>query len=260
MRSRKLSCFVITCNEADRIATCLEPLAGWVDQLLVLDSGSRDDTVAIAQLYASEVHQTDWPGFGAQRNRALALCEHDWVLNVDADEVVSERLKDEIDRVLSQPELPYNLIEIPWHTMLFGKPLRFGRYSSPQGKLFRKEGARFKDRRVHETLEIAAPKVKVLKAPLVHHSWRDYGHLQEKHLQYATLIAAQKHEAGKRSSVAYAGLRFVTDFTQQYLLRLGFLDGWRGFLMAMVLAQYAFNKYAALVALQHGKTTARGSD
>ncbi|MEE4202352.1 MAG: glycosyltransferase family 2 protein [Halieaceae bacterium] len=260
MRSRKLSCFVIVCNEADRIEACLAPLAGWVDQLIVLDSGSEDNTVALARKYTDEVHETDWPGFGAQRNRALSLTKHEWVLNIDADEVVTERLKEEIDRVLSRSELPYNLIEIPWRTMLLGKPLRFGRYSSPQGKLFNKNGVKFKNRPVHETLEIPSPKIKVLKAPLVHYSWRDYVHLQEKHLQYAALIAEQKYQAGKRSTLAYAGFRFLTDFTQQYLLRLGMLDGWRGFLMAMVLAQYAFNKYAGLVALQHIERTKRGAD
>lgn len=253
MRSRKLSCFVIACNEADRIEACLAPLSGWVDQLVVLDSGSQDDTVSLAKQYTDEVHETDWPGYGAQRNRALALCEHEWVLNIDADEVITEALKAEIDQTLSADPLTYNLVEIPWRTMLFGKPLRFGRYSSPQGKLFKKTGARFKQRSVHETLELPRKNVKVLHSPLIHYSWRGYTHLQNKHIQYAELIARDKFKAGKRSSMTYAALRLITDFIQQYVLRLGFLDGWRGFLMAVVLAQYAFNKYAGLVILQRSQ-------
>ncbi|MFT7195277.1 MAG: glycosyltransferase involved in cell wall biosynthesis, partial [Rheinheimera aquimaris] len=82
MRSRKISCFVICCNEEDRIEACLQSLTGWVDQLIVVDSGSIDNTVAIAERYADKVYQTDWPGFGPQRNRALAWCEHDWVLSI----------------------------------------------------------------------------------------------------------------------------------------------------------------------------------
>ena len=85
MRSRKISCFVISCNEEDRIEACLQSLAGWVDQLIVVDSGSKDRTVEIAEKYADKVYQTDWPGFGPQRNRALAWCEHDWVLSIDAE-------------------------------------------------------------------------------------------------------------------------------------------------------------------------------
>jgi len=250
MRKHKLSCFLIVCNEGDRLDRCLEGLAGWVDQLVLLDSGSSDNTVEIAKRYSTEVHCTDWPGFGAQRNRALTYCQHEWVLNIDADEEVTESLKAEIDDFLNRDAIEETLVKIPWQTILFGKPVNFGRYASPQGKLFLKEGARFKDAAVHETLILPSEKVLRLKAKLRHYSWRDYRHLQEKHVQYAALSAADKFKSGKRSSLPYATLRFFTDFTQQYLLRLGCLDGWRGFLLAIVLAQYAFNKYAGLVVLQ----------
>lgn len=246
MQRRKISCFLIVCNEADRIEAALKPLAGWVDQLIVLDSGSTDGTVDICEKYADKVYQTDWPGFGPQRNRALSYCEHDWVMNIDADEVVTEALKNEIDQVMSQPDLDATILEIPWHTYLFGKPLKHGRYSSPQGKIFLKEGANFKDRSVHETLEMPVKKIKVLKTALLHYSWRDYYHAQEKHLKYAVLGAQEKAKKNKRTSLSYAALRFFVDFTQQYIFRLGFLDGKRGFLMAMILGQYAFHKYAAL--------------
>ncbi|WP_086933286.1 glycosyltransferase family 2 protein [Agarilytica rhodophyticola] len=257
MERQKLSCFIIVCNEADRIEPCLQSLAGWVDQLIILDSGSTDGTVEIAQRYTQEVYQTDWPGFGPQRNRALAKCRYDWVLNIDADERMTEELRDEIDKTLSQPHLNANLIQIPWRTFLFGKALRFGRYSSPQGKLFKREGVAFKDRQVHETLLIPNEVALTLKAPLLHFSWRSYQHVQEKHLKYACLLAQQKFDAGKRSSIKMAVIRFFLDFLQQYILRLGFLDGWRGFLMAVILGQYAFHKYAALVALQNKDSDAK---
>lgn len=250
MRTRKISCFVIACNEEDRIERCLRSLAGWVDQLIVLDSGSKDKTVAIAEKYADKVYQTDWPGFGPQRNRALGWCEHEWVLNIDADEVMTEALKAEIDQVLSEPVLDVNLIKIPWHTYFFGQLLKHGRYSSPQGKLFLKTGVSFKNRQVHETLIIPDEKSRTLKSSIIHHSWRSYHHAQEKHLKYACLLAEEKFAKGKRASLAFAVLRFFTDFLQQYVLHLGFLDGWRGFLMALILGQYGFHKYAALVTLE----------
>ncbi|MDG0991361.1 MAG: glycosyltransferase family 2 protein [Luminiphilus sp.] len=250
MRKHKLSCFLIVCNEGDRLDRCLKGLAGWVDQLVILDSGSSDNTVEIAERCGAEVHCTDWPGFGAQRNRALTYCQHEWVLNIDADEEITPELQAEIDLFLSRDVIPETLVKIPWQTILFGKAVNFGRYASPQGKLFFKNGARFKDAAVHETLILPIEKVCCLSTKLIHYSWRDYRHLQEKHIQYAALSAADKFKSGKRSSLAYASLRFFTDFIQQYLLRLGCLDGWRGFLLALVLGQYAFNKYAGLVVLQ----------
>jgi glycosyltransferase involved in cell wall biosynthesis len=250
MKRRPLSCFVIVHNEADRLDACLRDLAGWVDQLIILDSGSTDNTAEIARKYADEVHITDWPGFGPQRNRALKKCSHDWVLNIDADERVTDELKREIDQVLSDENLSANFIKIPWRTFLFGKPLRHGRYSSPQGKLFLKHKAKFKNVQVHETLLIEDPVVKVLKSPLLHYSWRSYEHVQQKHLQYAALLAKQKFANGERGHVSYAILRSFLDFLQQYVFRLGFLDGIRGLFMAIILGQYAFHKYAALKALQ----------
>ncbi|MGB1298961.1 MAG: glycosyltransferase family 2 protein [Psychrobium sp.] len=244
-RKHPISCFVIACNEEDRIERCLASLVGWVDELIVLDSGSTDNTVEIAKRYAT-VHQTDWPGYGPQRNRALTLCQHDWVLNIDADEVMSNELKNEVDEVLSQQDIDVNFIQFKWHTYFFGKPLKFGRYASPQGKLFLKTGASFKNRQVHETLLLPNKKSLTLRHGLAHYSWRNYQHVQEKHLKYACLLAKEKYDKGKTASMPYACLRFFTDFVQQYFLRLGFLDGWRGLMMAIVLGQYAFHKYAAL--------------
>ena len=253
MTRRDISCFLIVCNEADRIERCLDSLASWVDQLVILDSGSSDGTLEICQRYSQDVFSTDWPGFGAQRNRALEKCRHDWVLNIDADEELSDALKEEIDELLSREEIDFNLVKMPWRTMLFGKALKFGRYTSPQGKLFKKAGAAFKQRSVHETLILPGEKSVTTRHSLTHHSWRDYRHLIDKHTSYAMLSAQDKFRAGKKSSLAYAMLRLSTDFIHHYIFRLGLLDGWRGLLMAVVLAQYAFHKYACLWALNQTK-------
>lgn len=251
MERRSISCFVIACNEADRIERCLQSLAGWVDELLVFDSGSTDGTVEIAEKYADTVYRTDWPGYGPQRNRALTYCKHDWVLNIDADECITEAARDEIDHLLAQPSIGFNLVEIPWRTYLFGKPLNHGRYSSPQGKLFYKEGAKFRDAQVHEALVMKKKVIHVIKSPILHYSWRSYQHAQEKHLKYACLLAEEKFAKGKRSTIGFALLRFFSDFIQQYIFRGGFLDGRSGFYMALILGQYAFHKYAALSVLSN---------
>ena len=143
-RKHKISCFVITYNEADRIAACLESVHNWVDQLIIMDSGSSDDTIAIAKRYTDEVYSTDWPGYGVQRNRALAKCKYDWVLYPDADEVISDSLKTEIDTILNTDEPAFNLVKIPWKTIMFGKALHYGRYTAIQEKIFHKSAAKFK--------------------------------------------------------------------------------------------------------------------
>lgn len=253
---RSLSAFVIVKNEADRLEACLQSLHGWANQIVVMDSGSTDGSVEIARRYTDEVHMTDWPGYGPQRNRALEKLHGDWVLSIDADECVTPALRDEIDAVLSDPELKATVLKCPWRTWFLGKPLRFGRYTTPQAKFYVRVGTRYRDHQVHESLLMPVRIDKVLKAPLDHYSWRSYQHAQEKHLKYACLLAQQKHEKGKRGSLAFASLRFFTDFLQQYLFRLGFLDGWRGYLMAILLGQYAFHKYAALAALGEQVRTA----
>ncbi len=212
----------------------------------MLDSGSTDQTVSIARRYTHDVYQTDWPGYGAQRNRALQKCDGEWVLSIDADERMSAALKADIDRILCESGLDATLLKLPWRTWLFGRPLQFGRYTAPQAKLFKREGARYREHRVHESLILPRRVTRTVRPPLDHRSWRDYQHLQHKHLQYACLLARQKADAGQHSGLRYACLRFFTDFVQQYVLRLGFLDGRRGFLIAIVLGQYAFHKYAAL--------------
>jgi glycosyltransferase involved in cell wall biosynthesis len=247
---RRLSVFLIVKNEADRIDDCLESVCGWADQVVVLDSGSSDGTADIARRRGATVVETDWPGFSAQRNRALDMVDGEWVMSIDADERLTPALRDEIDAALSDPNLDATLIKMPWRTWFCGKPLRHGRYTSPQGKLFRREGAHYSTRPVHEQLLLPERRVLNLKSPLEHYSWRSYAHAQEKHLQYAVLLAQHKHAQGKRGSLAYASLRFFTDFLQQYIFRLGLLDGWRGFLMAVMLGQYAFHKYAALRAMR----------
>ena len=152
--------------------------------------------------------------------------------------------------MLSEPDLSATFIRFPWQTYLFGEPLKYGRYSTPQGKLFFKPGAEFKDRRVHETLIMPERKTITLRSPLLHYSWRDYQHVLEKHLKYGILGAQDKAEAGKRASLTDGRfsdpLWILCGYRKNYVFRLGFLDGQRGLLMAVILSQYAFHKYAAL--------------
>ena len=144
-----LSVTIITKNEEDRIADCLSSVAEIADEIIVLDSGSDDKTVEICKRYTDKVFETDWPGYGIQKQRALEKASGDWVLAIDADERLTPELADEIRTVLdSNPEEV--AFKTKWAVVVFGKQLNYGRSARYVLRLFRREGARFSEDIVHE--------------------------------------------------------------------------------------------------------------
>ena len=245
-----LSVIVIVKDEADRIADCLSSVTGIADEIIVLDCGSSDNTVEICRQFTNKVFETDWPGYGKQKQRALDKATGDWVLSIDADERLTPELADEIDAVIkSKPEEV--AFKIQWAVVAFGKQLNHGRSARFVGRLFRREGASFTDAIVHEKVRFAAGKVGKLKNRLLHYSIRDYEHLMSKSCQYAWLGGIKRYETGKQGGGLWgASIRAILVFLQIYILRGGFLDGSVGFLIAVNYSQGAFNKYAALWSLQ----------
>lgn len=255
---RTIAATIICCNEADRIRDCLDSVAGWADQVIVFDSGSTDDTVEIAKQYDAEVYVTDWPGYGPQRARALEKVKCEWVLAIDADERATPELKAEIDNILSAEHVACSVYKMPWIPFFLGKQLKYGRYASPQARLFLREGAQYPTKQVHETVIYPPGEVGVLKGGLLHYSFRHYHHCIQKHDEYAWLLAQEKYAKGKVSGLLYATVRAWWEFIQQYFFRKLFLDGAHGYLQAIILKQYAFHKYAALWSLN--KTQAAVDD
>lgn len=249
-RGQRLSVILICMNEADRIRACLDSVAGWADEIVVLDSGSTDATVDIARRYTERVYVTDWPGYGPQKQRALEKATGDWVLSVDADEALTPELRHDIDEALGDRPacVAYRL---PWAVMVYGRRLDFGRSARAPTRLFRREGSRFTDAQVHETVILPPGAVGTLRGRLLHYTQRDYGHALEKSARYAWL-GAQERYARRRHGGGLVGatLRALWQFVQIYFLRLGFLDGAPGFLVAMTYTQTQFNKYAGLWALR----------
>lgn len=253
MRRHSLSVLLICCNEADRIETCLQSISNWADQLIVFDSGSTDGTQDIVRRYTSELHETDWPGFGPQRQRALDKAWGDFVLTVDADERVTPELRSEIDYLLSKEEVECSVYHIRWSQFFLGKEIKNGRYSSAQRRFFRRQGAQYPTAQIHEKLMPAPGKMGQLKGRLLHDSFRDYQHVMLKHDKYAWLLAQEKYSRGERSSLLYAHLRAKWEFVHQYFFRGLVLDGARGYLQAVVLSHHAFNKYAGLWSLKEAQ-------
>ncbi len=244
-REKTLSVIVITLNEADRIRPCLASVHGWADEIIVLDSGSTDATVEIVREYTDKVWVTDWPGFGKQKQRALDRATGEWVLSIDADERVTPELRAEIDHTLrDQP--PHTGYDVHRPVVLFNRIMDFSGSGQSPLRLFERRVGAFTQVPVHEKVVLESGTLGRLRGSLYHETYRDYNHAVVKFGEYAWLQANERYRNGKRSGLSSAALRGVLNFVHNYFIRLGFLDGGRGFILAALHANYTFNKYAAL--------------
>jgi len=238
-----LSVIIITKNEARNIEACLKSV-NWADEIVVVDSGSTDGTVELCRPYTDKILVTDWPGYGAQKQRALEMATGDWVLSIDADERVTPELKQEILSVLSNTS--YNGFEIPFISEYCGKAIRFGDWwNDRQVVLFRRLKARFASLLVHERIDVEGS-IGKLKKPIYHLAFRDLNMVLRKMNDYSSWSAEQKKIQGQKGSLFKAISHGLWAFFRGYLLRLGFLDGKEGFLLAVSNAEGTYYRYLKL--------------
>ena len=247
MSSKPTLCIaILTLNEERRIAQCIQS-AQFADQIVVVDSGSQDDTVAMAQGLGAQVHiHSDWQGFAEQRNRLIQHCKADYIFFLDADEVIPAELATEIQAaVQSNAQLTW---EVLWNQVAYGKALTLMKTTGgvqrmfPMANLLRFEGL------VHEKAILRNPQtpVRKFKHRLWHYSRETvYGSLQ-KLAQYAQLGAAKRAEKGKRGGVLRGFASALNSFIQLYFFRRGFLCGAEGFLFCFFIALECFFRYAML--------------
>ena len=243
---KTISAVLITHNEAENLPDCLASLQDWVDEIVVVDNHSSDDTVRIAQQHGAKVLQTpDWPGFGVQKNRALDLATCDWVLSIDADERVTPELMAEIQSILAtEPTLTaYEIPRLSWYC---GKFIRHAGWRPDFVlRLFERDSARFSDDLVHERV-VPTGNVGQLKHALLHYSYRNFSQVLHKVNAYSSASAQQAFASGKRSSVAGAMGHGAWAFFRTYVLRAGFLDGSHGLALSISNAQTSYYKYLKL--------------
>jgi glycosyltransferase involved in cell wall biosynthesis len=240
----KLSVIIITCNEEETLRDCLESVA-FADEVIVLDSGSTDRTVEIARSMGARLESTpDWPGFGPQKNRGLALATGDWVLSLDADERITPALKAEILSVLGNPRV--DCYAIPRLSQFAGSFIRHsGWYPDYVARLFRRGTARFSDDLVHEKL-IAEVSVAKLKNHILHLGFRDFSSTLRKIDHYSSAWSFQALAAGKKAGFFSALSHAIAAFLKTYILKMGFLDGPAGLAVAISSAEVAYYKYLKL--------------
>lgn len=238
-----LSVFIPVLNEEDKIADALQSVA-WADEVVVIDTGCTDRTVDIAQQFGCRIERLPFAGFGNLRNASVALCTHDWILSIDADERVTPELQTEIQRVLDD-ETSLDAYFIPRRNWFMGRWIRhcgwYPDYCQP--KLFRKGALTYRDDAVHEGFDIHG-RVGYLKSDVLHFSFRDLSQVIAKMDRYSTLGAQKMRAQGKTASMASALLHGLGAFFRIYVLKLGFLDGWAGFVIALGNFEGTFYRYA----------------
>jgi glycosyltransferase involved in cell wall biosynthesis len=240
-----LAVTVITKNESKHIRNCLESVK-WVDEIIILDSGSTDDTIAICREYTDKVFATDWPGFGVQKNRALQKAACEWILSIDADESVSEALRREIEEAIRQPgnRVAY---QIPRRSSYCGRFMRHsGWWPDYVTRLFRQGVARFSVDLVHERLMVQGATGR-LTHPLMHEAFSDLEEVLETANAYSSAGARLLHQQHKKGSLLGAVSHGLWSFFHTYVVRAGFLEGKEGFMLAVSNGEGTYYKYLKLM-------------
>lgn len=247
-----LAAVLITRNEEGRLEECLASVRDWVDEIVILDSGSTDRTREIAERFGAKFFTNpQWPGFGRQRQLAQIHVSSDWCLWLDADERVTESLRGEIlDVVRKAPgRRVYAMPRLNW---FFGRFIRHcGWYPKPVVRLHPTSLTGYDDAPLHEAVRVSDDMDVVrLKGDLLHFPYADLKQYVFKSSSYAHEWAIKNAAKGRRTSLLSAAFRSMLRFMRMYFVQMGFLDGRQGFLLSVLSAYYTFLKYACLWALQ----------
>jgi glycosyltransferase involved in cell wall biosynthesis len=248
---QNISACIITLDEADRIGACLDSLA-FCEEVVVVDSGSTDATCDIAAARGARVIGHAFEGYRAQKDFAVRAACHDWVLCLDADERVTPALRASIEAARDAGFAGAAGYRCARATEYFGAFLRHGNaYPDRVLRLFdRRRGGWRGDREIHEHVSVdGAPAT--LAGDLEHVAYRSLDDQLARYRRYATMMAAHMHARGRRARMTDLVTHPAWRFVRGYLLRAGFLDGWRGFLFACLEADYVREKFARLWLLQN---------
>ncbi|MGH1519654.1 glycosyltransferase family 2 protein [Chryseobacterium sp. JK1] len=243
-----LSLAIITYNEEENIVRLLDAVADTADEIIILDSFSTDKTKEICTQKYPQVRffEKKFNGYGEQKNHALALCSHEWVLFLDADEVPNEDLKKNIQKIVSSDQPEYNIYKAKFNNHLGIHLIRFGGWGNVcRERLFKKEYAKYSDDKVHESL-ITNQKAGLMKGKIDHYTYKSIHHHVSKINKYSDMMAEKMFEKGKKINRFKIIVSPMFEFTKVFFFKLGFLDGFPGFYVAKTMSYYTFLKYIKL--------------
>ncbi|MGH6726913.1 MAG: glycosyltransferase family 2 protein [Pseudolabrys sp.] len=240
---QKISAYILTYNEAEKIAAAVSSVL-WADEVVVIDSSSFDRTAEIATSLGARVVEVPFNGFGELRNRAIEVCKYDWIFSLDADERCTEAVRDEILSLLAGPPAR-DVYRVPRRSYMMGRWIKgsgwYPNFRQPQ--LFRKGSMRYTLEPVHEGYEVLNGKpVGTLTNAIWQFPFRNLEEVIKKTNRYSTLGAAKL--AGKHVSMAGALGHGMWSFFKHYVFKLGFIDGWAGFVIALGNFEGTFYRYA----------------
>jgi glycosyltransferase involved in cell wall biosynthesis len=246
-----LSVIIIAKNAEKTIYKCLNSLR-FSNEMIVLDSGSSDRTKEICQQFTNLVFETDWQGFGIQKNRALEKATCEWVLSIDSDEEITEELALEIQKIICEEK--YTAFYIPRLSNYCGRWMKHGGwYPDYVLRLWKRGTAHFTNDLIHEKVVVENGEIDYLKQPLLHYAYNDLNSVLNKVNSYSTIGAQMAFEKGKKSSLSKAVVHGLSTFVKSYFLKLGFLDGREGFILAVSNAEGCYYRYLKLFYLNQTK-------
>jgi len=238
-----LSVVVITKNEEKNIGECLASVNNWANEIIVVDDLSSDKTVEIARGYTDKIFQKKMEVEGIHRNWAYRQARNEWVLSLDADEMVTSELRDEIEKILNQSN-EYSAFAIPRRNYIGDYWIKHGGlYPSRQLKLFRKKAFKYEEVKVHPRVFLDG-KGGILNKDIIHHSHRDFTHYLDS-INYQTTLEAKKWvDAGRKMSFLHALRRTIDRFFRTYIRKKGYKDGFVGLMVAIFNSLYQILSYA----------------
>ena len=249
--TERISLFIIAKNEETKIAKCILSAKDLVSEIIVVDAHSKDKTAQIAKELGAQVFHRTFDGFANQKNFALSKVHYPWALNLDADETVSDRLKKQIRQTISHTS--HAGFDISFSNYFLGKKMKHSGLNKERHiRLVRTGQAHYEGGLVHEGLKVDGT-IGKLEAPICHYSYPTLDLYFRKFNRYTTLAAQQMHKNGRKFNLWFVLITIPFEFIKRYLLKLGFLDGMRGFIWASFSSFYVFVKYIKLWHLQQKK-------
>jgi glycosyltransferase involved in cell wall biosynthesis len=236
-----LSVIIITKDAELKIASCLAAVKPIADEIIIIDSGSSDNTLAICQNYTDKIHERDWPGYGIQKQRALDLATQKWVLSLDADEEIEPNLRSAIASIANENNAKYDGYRIKRKMMFLGRLMNHAGNDSVL-RLFKRSKGQFSPDKIHERVVMDGP-IGHLPGYCIHYSYKSLKHWLDKMNDYTSLQALNKKEKKVKFGVTTAFIKGLFSFFKIYILKRGIADGKVGFIYAINGGINGFYKY-----------------